>query len=97
MLIRLSGVPVRFRYFMAKGKGEKKGGGAGGRGGHEEDQEQKLQAILLADSFNTNFRPISNDMPKVNRFAWLQGAAFFSLQRYSSRDNGSYFRQSWAW
>lgn len=46
---------------MAKGKVERKGGA----GGHEEDQEQKLQAILLADSFNTNFRPISNDVPKV--------------------------------
>lgn len=45
---------------MAKGKGDRKGGGAA-----EEEQEQKLQAILLADSFNTNFRPISSDMPKV--------------------------------
>lgn len=45
---------------MAKGKSEKKGGGA-----PEDEQEQKLQAILLADSFNTNFRPISSDMPKV--------------------------------
>lgn len=56
---------------MAKGKGEKKGGGAA-----DEEQEQKLQAILLADSFNTNFRPISSDMPKVRaqhslvRYLW---------------------------
>lgn len=47
---------------MAKGKADRKGGGGGAQ---EMDQEQKLQAILLADSFNTNFRPISNDMPKV--------------------------------
>lgn len=46
---------------MAKGAGERKGGGAA-----VEEQEQKLQAILLADSFNTNFRPISSDMPKVS-------------------------------
>ncbi|CAB1104374.1 unnamed protein product [Ectocarpus sp. CCAP 1310/34] len=45
---------------MPKGTGERKGGGAA-----VEEQEQKLQAILLADSFNTNFRPISSDMPKV--------------------------------
>lgn len=45
---------------MAKGKSERKSGAAA-----EEEQEQKLQAILLADSFNTNFRPISSDMPKV--------------------------------
>lgn len=50
---------------MAKGKSDKK---AGGGGGVEDEQEQKLQAILLADSFNTNFRPISSDMPKVGRF-----------------------------
>ncbi|CAM9714743.1 unnamed protein product [Ascophyllum nodosum] len=47
---------------MAKGKVDKK---AGGSGAAEDEQEQKLQAILLADSFNTNFRPISSDMPKV--------------------------------
>ncbi|CAN0204491.1 unnamed protein product, partial [Ectocarpus fasciculatus] len=45
---------------MPKGTGERRGGGAA-----VEEQEQKLQAILLADSFNTNFRPISSDMPKV--------------------------------
>ncbi|CAM9510083.1 unnamed protein product, partial [Discosporangium mesarthrocarpum] len=46
---------------MAKGKVEKKDGRSGAQ---EQEQEQKLQAILLADSFNTNFRPISSDMPK---------------------------------
>jgi translation initiation factor eIF-2B subunit epsilon len=29
------------------------------------EQKQKLQAILLADSFNNNFRPISHECPKV--------------------------------
>lgn len=54
--------PVSTRSSMAKGKADKK---AGGSGGAEDEQEQKLQAILLADSFNTNFRPVSSDIPKA--------------------------------
>lgn len=54
---------------MAKGKAERKSGG----GAQEMEQEQKLQAILLADSFNTNFRPISNDMPKVISSSYSHG------------------------
>ena len=57
---------------MAKGKVDKK---AGGSGSAEDEQEQKLQAILLADSFNTNFRPISSDMPKVCSLTTLHQTA----------------------
>ncbi|CAM9125336.1 unnamed protein product [Phaeothamnion confervicola] len=46
---------------MAKGK---KGAVAGAGGGGDEN-EQKLQAILLADSFNSHFRPVSYEVPKV--------------------------------
>jgi hypothetical protein len=45
---------------MAKGKAKRDGAD-----GQAQDQ-QKVQAILLADSFNTNFRPISYEMPKVS-------------------------------
>ena len=41
---------------------KKKGGG----GGNDEDQRnQKLQAILLADSFKQNFRPITLERPQM--------------------------------
>jgi hypothetical protein len=45
---------------MAKGKAKRDGAD-----GQAQDQ-QKVQAILLADSFNTNFRPISYEVPKVS-------------------------------
>ena len=39
---------------------------SGNRGGQEDiKSDQKLQAIILADSFEKNFRPISLDRPKV--------------------------------
>lgn len=63
---------------MAKGKGERKGGGGGSAA--EVEQEQKLQAILLADSFNTNFRPISSDMPKVCGVLFAYGCLSCVLQ-----------------
>ena len=38
----------------------------GGSGGTDEDQRnQKLQAILLADSFKQNFRPITLERPQM--------------------------------
>jgi hypothetical protein len=46
---------------MAKGKAKRDGGD-----GQSAQDQQKVQAILLADSFNTNFRPISYEMPKVS-------------------------------
>jgi translation initiation factor eIF-2B subunit epsilon len=42
--------------------GEKKGGGGGGE---DAKRDQKLQAILLADSFSKSFRPITWEKPKV--------------------------------
>ncbi|KAM7273523.1 hypothetical protein ACFE04_028187 [Oxalis oulophora] len=65
---------------------EKKGGGGGGvRVSEDELARQPLQAILLADSFATNFRPITLDRPKVllplvnvpminYTLAWLESA-----------------------
>lgn len=43
--------------------GEKKN--AGGGGGEDAKRDQKLQAILLADSFSKSFRPITWEKPKV--------------------------------
>ena len=48
----------------SKGKGGGGGGGTGGGGGGDE-REQKLQAILLADSFTKTFRPVTWQVPKV--------------------------------
>jgi len=41
----------------------------GRKGGGDEDvaQEVPLQAVLLADSFTSTFRPISLERPKVHR------------------------------
>ena len=43
-----------------------KAGGAGGGGGDEDVKRDKpLQAVLLADSFTSTFRPVSFECPKV--------------------------------
>lgn len=49
------------------------GGGSGGGGsgggaarGAEEEQPPPLQAVLVADSFNRRFFPISKDQPRVS-------------------------------
>ncbi|RYR02330.1 hypothetical protein Ahy_B06g081136 [Arachis hypogaea] len=51
------------------GAPKKSGGGGGGRVSVTEDSDElvrvPLQAILLADSFNTKFRPITLECPKV--------------------------------
>ena len=51
------------------GKKEKSAGGekknAGGGGGEDAKRDQKLQAILLADSFSKSFRPVTWEKPKV--------------------------------
>ena len=46
-------------------KKAKAGGGGGGGGDEDVKREQKLQAILLADSFATTFRPVTWESPKV--------------------------------
>ena len=47
------------------GSAGKKKTGEGGGGGDDAKREQKLQAILLADSFSKSFRPITWENPKV--------------------------------
>jgi translation initiation factor eIF-2B subunit epsilon len=50
------------------GKKEKVVGGKkgeGGGGGEDSKRDQKLQAILLADSFSKSFRPVTWEKPKV--------------------------------
>lgn len=44
------------------------GGGSGGGGakGTEEEPPPPLQAVLVADSFNRRFFPISKDQPRVS-------------------------------
>ena len=49
------------------GKGGKQSRSGGGRKGadEQEDEEQPLQAVLIADSFNRRFFPITKDQPRV--------------------------------
>ncbi|ERE76667.1 translation initiation factor eIF-2B subunit epsilon-like protein [Cricetulus griseus] len=51
----------------AAGRVNKRGGGPGGGGtqGAEEEPPPPLQAVLVADSFNRRFFPISKDQPRV--------------------------------
>lgn len=52
----------------ATGRTNKRGGGPGGGGtqGAEEEPPPPLQAVLVADSFNRRFFPISKDQPRVS-------------------------------
>lgn len=52
----------------AAGRASKRGGGPGGGGtqGAEEEPPPPLQAVLVADSFNRRFFPISKDQPRVS-------------------------------
>lgn len=61
---------------MAKGKqsqsarsgstaGQQAGGGGGGDDPASNKREQPLQAVVLADSFSTSFRPLTLDRPKA--------------------------------
>lgn len=49
------------------GRANKRGGGSGGGGtqGAEEEPPPPLQAVLVADSFDRRFFPISKDQPRV--------------------------------
>ncbi|XP_076018430.1 translation initiation factor eIF2B subunit epsilon [Genypterus blacodes] len=49
------------------GKQSRSGGGLSGRkgAGEQEEQEQPLQAILVADSFNRRFFPVTKDQPRA--------------------------------
>jgi translation initiation factor eIF-2B subunit epsilon len=43
----------------------KKKGSEGNAGAESDKREQKLQAVLMADSFTSTFRPLSWEIPKV--------------------------------
>ena len=49
-----------------KGGGSRGGGGAAAEDAVEQLTRVPLQAILLADSFATKFRPITLERPKVS-------------------------------
>lgn len=53
----------------AAARANKRGGGGqggGGTQGTEEEPPPPLQAVLVADSFNRRFFPISKDQPRVS-------------------------------
>lgn len=63
------------------------GGGGGGARGAEEEPPPPLQAVLVADSFNRRFFPISKDQPRVSavrRAARGSGVAGLELVILSS-------------
>lgn len=49
------------------GKQSRSGSGLTGRkgGGEQDEEEQPLQAVLVADSFNRRFFPVTKDQPRV--------------------------------
>lgn len=49
------------------GKQSRLGAGLSGRKGadEQEEEEQPLQAVLVADSFNRRFFPVTKDQPRV--------------------------------
>lgn len=57
---------VASRANKRSGSGPGGGGGGGGARGAEEEPPPPLQAILVADSFNRRFFPISKDRPRVS-------------------------------
>lgn len=71
-----------------KRSGSGPGGGGGGGGGGapvaEEEPPPPLQAVLVADSFNRRFFPISKDQPRVSAVPessqsarrWRAGASY---------------------
>lgn len=50
------------------GKQSRSGSGLPGRkaAGEQEEGEQPLQAVLVADSFNRRFFPVTKDQPRVS-------------------------------
>lgn len=51
-----------------KGQSKTKAGGRGGGGKVEEVDEEPLQAVVLADSYNNRFGPLAVDKPRVRTF-----------------------------
>jgi len=56
---------VANRANKRSGPGPGGGGGGGGAKGTEEEPPPPLQAVLVADSFNRRFFPITKDQPRV--------------------------------
>lgn len=50
------------------GKQSRSSSGLSGRkgAGEQEEEEQPLQAVLVADSFNRRFFPVTKDQPRVS-------------------------------
>ena len=59
-------VPGRANKRSGSGEGGGGGGGGGAARGAEEEPPPPLQAVLVADSFNRRFFPISKDQPRVS-------------------------------
>uniref|UniRef100_A0A8D0UD11 Translation initiation factor eIF2B subunit epsilon n=1 Tax=Sus scrofa TaxID=9823 RepID=A0A8D0UD11_PIG len=58
-------VPGRANKRSGSGQGGGGGGGGGAARGGEEEPPPPLQAVLVADSFNRRFFPISKDQPRA--------------------------------
>lgn len=58
-------VPGRANKRSGSGQGGGGGGGGGAARGAEEEPPPPLQAVLVADSFNRRFFPISKDQPRA--------------------------------
>lgn len=43
----------------------KQKGGAKPKGNTQEEMEETLQAVVLADTFETRFEPFTNEVPRV--------------------------------
>lgn len=67
--VAASDATVSFVLNMAAkaGKQSRSGSGLTGRkgGGEQDEEEQPLQAVLVADSFNRRFFPVTKDQPRV--------------------------------
>lgn len=71
---------------VAKKGGSKGGGMVGADDAEEELARTPLQAIVLADSFTTKFRPITLERPKVS-FNTLTRFSFCRFYYYLNRVN----------
>lgn len=77
---------VASRANKRSGSGPGAGSGGVGTKGAEEEPPPPLQAVLVADSFNRRFFPISKDQPRVSAVRegsqgaprWGAGASYLS-------------------
>lgn len=68
------------------GKQSRSGSGLSGRkgAGEQEEEEQPLQAVLVADSFNRRFFPVTKDQPRVRQRAKLTGPLMDAVHAVNS-------------